>query len=115
MQEVTGVIFKAGAQKNLFEHPIFFNKESPLLLADVDTIQVKTKTIDRSNILLDCIEESIDAEEEESSMIMRQLSDTKVMAAYDILIRLRKVNNWVRINFDLMQPIASSIGKDIRS
>lgn len=40
LQEVTGFHFKAGAQKNLFEYPLFFMKDNPLVRGDVDRIQV---------------------------------------------------------------------------
>ena len=73
----------------MFEYPFFFDKENPLSLADVDCIKVKLKSMVSDDSLLDYLHQTVAVEEEDTYSMIKQMADSEVKAAFNVLLQLR--------------------------
>ncbi len=97
LQELTGIRFKTGAQKQLFEYPLFWEKEKPLSQGDLDCISVQIRTTSRREELLKRVELSVEDEERPTELLMQQLDDPEVRNCYNAVFLLRKHRRLERV------------------
>mmetsp|Transcript_29066 Transcript_29066/g.73052 ORF Transcript_29066/g.73052 Transcript_29066/m.73052 type:complete len:1029 (-) Transcript_29066:1489-4575(-) len=64
LQESTGVRFKLGAQKRLFDHPRFFDRKYVVSISDLDCMHVKLKSIFPTHTEIEKLVHAVVLEEE---------------------------------------------------
>eukprot|EP00727_Mastigamoeba_balamuthi_P002688 m51a1_g12416 hypothetical protein (960) ;mRNA; f:734993-739255 len=88
----TGVKFKRGAQKRLFEYPFLFKTPNPLSYADLQEILVVYKNASLTTVdgFIDLIKESVHEEEQPTEQVLVRVGDQQIMASFKLMKQLKR-------------------------
>ena len=88
--ENTGVAFKRGAARRLFEHPFLFTRECPLAQSDFSGLApIRKSATFLADRLAALIEAAVDAEEQPTRRLVEQVGDPDAVAAFKVLRRFK--------------------------